>query len=128
MRLLAGVLCVLTTLAPAAPGPDPASVVDGWKTSPVYVDPSQRSLVPDKDADRLAERVRDRDPAIRIAVVPAAALSDGSGDNSAAARAYVDKLVDTQQADGIYLVVLGGATGSREEHDETRRSGGSRGF
>ena len=74
MRLLAGVLAVASVLAPtaAALGPDPASVVDGWKTSPVYVDPSQRSLVPDKDADRLAERVRDRDPAIRIAVVPAA--------------------------------------------------------
>ena len=105
MRLLAGVLFVSTLLAP---GPDPASVVDGWTTSPVYVDPSQRSLVPDKDASTLAERVKDHDPAIRIAVVPAASLN-GSGDNSAAARAYVDKLVDLQRADGIYLVVFGGA-------------------
>jgi len=110
MRLLAGVLFVATVLAPtaAAPGPDPASVVGGWKTSSVYVDPSQRSLVPDKDAAELAERVRDHAPAIRIAVVPVAALN-GSGDNSAAARAYVDKLVDLQRADGIYLVVFGGA-------------------
>ena len=33
-------------LAPTAavPGPDPASVVDGWASAPVYVDQSQRSL------------------------------------------------------------------------------------
>jgi hypothetical protein len=82
-------------------------VVDGWKTSPVYVDPAQRSLVPDKDAAELAERVNGHDPAIHIAVVPAAVLQ--AGDQSAAARAYVDRLVDRQQADGIYLVVFGGA-------------------
>ena len=48
MRLLAGVLCVSTLLAPAAavPGPDPASVVGGWKTSSVYVDPSQLLVLP----------------------------------------------------------------------------------
>jgi hypothetical protein len=111
MRLLAGVLFVSTVLAPTAavPGPDPASVVDGWASSPVYVDDSQQSLVPDKDASELAERVKGHDPAIRIAVVPAIVLNDGSGDNSAAARAYVDKVVDRQRADGIYLVVFGGA-------------------
>ncbi|MGW6199252.1 hypothetical protein ACWF0M_24100 [Kribbella sp. NPDC055110] len=104
MRLLAGVLLLATTLTGSN---DPAAVVDGWKTSPVYVDPTQRSLVPDKDAAELVERVSGRDPAIRIAVVPAAAL--GAGDQSAAARTYVDQLVDRQQADGIYLVVFGGA-------------------
>lgn len=111
MRLLAGVLFVSTVLAPSAavPGPDPASVVDGWASSPVYVDQSQRSLVPDKDATELAGRVKNHDSAIRIAVVPSIVLNDGSGDNNAAARAYVDKLVDRQQADGIYLVVFGGA-------------------
>jgi hypothetical protein len=104
MRLLAGVLLLASTLTGFS---DPAAVVDGWKTSPVYVDPAQRSLVPDKDAAELAERVNGHDPAIRIAVVPAAVLQ--AGDRSAAARAYVDQLVDRQQADGIYLVVFGGA-------------------
>jgi hypothetical protein len=104
MRLLAGVLLLASTLTGSS---DPAAVVDGWKTSPVYVDPAQRSLVPDKDAAELAERVNGHDPAIHIAVVPAAVLQ--AGDQSAAARAYVDRLVDRQQADGIYLVVFGGA-------------------
>jgi hypothetical protein len=104
MRLLAGVLLLASTLTGSS---DPAAVVDGWKTSPVYVDPAQRSLVPDKDAAELAERVNGHDPAIRIAVVPAAVL--GPGDQSAAAHTYVDQLVDRQQADGIYLVVFGGA-------------------
>ncbi|WP_371404988.1 hypothetical protein OHA10_04885 [Kribbella sp. NBC_00662] len=104
MRLLAGVLLLASTLTGSG---DPAAVVDGWKTSPVYVDPTQRSLVPDKDAAELAERVNGHDPAIHIAVVPAAVLK--AGDQSAAARAYVDQLVDRQQADGIYLVVFGGA-------------------
>ncbi|MFD3403220.1 hypothetical protein ACFWUU_21220 [Kribbella sp. NPDC058693] len=104
MRLLAGVLLLASTLTGSS---DPAAVVDGWKSSPVYVDPAQRSLVPDKDAAELAERVSGHDPAIRIAVVPAAVLQ--AGDQSAAARAYVDQLVDRQQADGIYLVVFGGA-------------------
>jgi hypothetical protein len=106
MRLLAGVLLLASTLT----GPsDPSAVVDGWKTSPVYVDPTQRSLVPDKDATELAERLNGHDPAIRIAVVPAAVLNDGSADNSTAAHKYVDKLVDAQKGDGIYLVVFGGA-------------------
>jgi hypothetical protein len=104
MRLLAGVLLLASTLTGSS---DPAAVVDGWKTSPVYVDPAQRSLVPDKDAAKLVERVNGHDPAIRIAVVPVAVLQ--AGDQSAAARAYVDQLVDRQQADGVYLVVFGGA-------------------
>lgn len=104
MRLLAGVLLLATTLTGSS---DPTAVVDGWKTSPVYVDPTQRSLVPDKDAADLAERVSGHDPAIRIAVVPAAVLA--TGDKSTAAHTYVDQLVDRQRADGIYLVVFGGA-------------------
>lgn len=109
MRLLAGVLLLASTLTGST---DPAAVVDAWKTSPVYVDPTQRSLVPEEDAAELAERVRGHDPAIRIAVVPAAVLNDGhdnNSNNSAAARKYVDKLVDAQRTDGIYLVVFGGA-------------------
>lgn len=110
MRLLAGVLLLASTLTGST---DPAAVVDGWKTSPVYVDPTQKALVPDKDAAELAERVSGHDPAIHIAVVPAAVLNDGSTDNSTdnstAAHKYVDAVVDRQKADGIYLVVFGGA-------------------
>ncbi|GAA2794857.1 hypothetical protein [Kribbella solani] len=106
MPLLAGVLLLASTLLGSS---DPTPVIDGWKNSPVYVDATQRSLVPDKDAAALAERVNGHDPAIHIAVVPAAVLNDGSTDISTAAHRYVDKLVDEQRADGIYLVVFGGA-------------------
>ncbi|MFK4086779.1 hypothetical protein ACI2LF_21910 [Kribbella sp. NPDC020789] len=106
MRLLAALMLLTTTMTGTA---DPAPVVEGWKDSPVYVDPTQRALVPDRDADELRERIDGRVPAIRIAVVPAAVLNNGGGNNGAAARAYVDALVDKQAADGIYLVVFGGA-------------------
>jgi hypothetical protein len=106
MRLLAALLLVTSTVT----GPnDPTPVVEGWKTSPVYVDPTQRSLVPDEAAAELADRVKDHDPAIRIAVVPAEALNDGRRDRRDSAKAYVDSAVDKQKADGIYLVVFGGA-------------------
>lgn len=106
MRLLAALMLLTTSMTGAA---DPAPVIDGWKKSPVYVDPTQRALVPDRDAEELKSRVDGQTPAIRIAVVPAAVLNTGGGDNGAAARAYVDALVDKQAADGIYLVVFGGA-------------------
>ncbi|TWD79296.1 hypothetical protein FB561_0353 [Kribbella amoyensis] len=105
MRFLAGLLLLTTSLSGAG---DPAAVVDGWKSAPVYVEPSQRSLVPDEAANRLAARVQGHEPAIRIAVVPAAALSS-SGSREQAARAYLDQVVDRQRQDGIYLVVFGGA-------------------
>ncbi|GAA1666782.1 hypothetical protein GCM10009745_06280 [Kribbella yunnanensis] len=106
MRLLAALMLLTTTMTGAA---DPAPVIDGWKKSPVYVDSTQRALVPDRDADELRSRIDGRVPAIRIAVVPAAVLNNGGGDNGAAAKAYVDALVDKQAADGVYLVVFGGA-------------------
>jgi hypothetical protein len=107
MRLLAALILLTTMMTGAAA--DPAPVVDGWKSSPVYVDPTQRALVPDRDADELKDRIDGRVPAIRIAVVPAAVLNNGGSDNGAAAKAYVDALVDKQAADGVYLVVFGGA-------------------
>ncbi|WP_157979751.1 hypothetical protein [Kribbella monticola] len=111
MRFLAALLLAVSWAAPlpasAARSATPSDVVEGWKNSPVYVDPSQRSLVPEQDSQRLAARVDGHTPAIRIAVVPAAALA--TGDRDQAARAFVDQVVDLQQADGIYLVVFGGA-------------------
>ncbi|ONI71457.1 hypothetical protein BWI15_14840 [Kribbella sp. ALI-6-A] len=105
MRLIAGLLLLSTSLTGAG---DPSTVVQGWQSSPVYVDPSQRALVPEKEAQRLAERVEGHDPAIRIAVVPAASLGT-TGSREQAARAYVDQVVDLQRQDGVYLVVFGGA-------------------
>jgi len=106
MRLLAALLLLTSTVT----GPnDPTPVIEGWKTSPVYVDSTQRSLVADEAAEKLADRVKDHEPAIRIAVVPAEALNDGRRDRRDSAKAYVDSAVDKQAADGIYLVVFGGA-------------------
>lgn len=76
----------------------------------MYVEPSQRSLVSAEEAERLADRTSGHDPAVRIAVVPAVALDAMTGaTREAAARAFVDAVVDLQKADGIYLVVFGGA-------------------
>jgi hypothetical protein len=102
MRFLAGLLLLTTPLT------GPSTVVQGWDSSPVYVDPTQRALVPDQEAQRLAERVEGQDQAIRIAVVPAASLAT-TGTREQAARAYVDQVVDLQRQDGVYLVVFGGS-------------------
>ncbi|GAA1551671.1 hypothetical protein GCM10009741_65210 [Kribbella lupini] len=102
MRFLAGLLLLTTPLT------GPSTVVQGWDSSPVYVDPTQRALVPDEEAQRLAERVEAQDQSIRIAVVPAASLAT-TGTREQAARAYVDQVVDLQREDGVYLVVFGGA-------------------
>lgn len=111
MRWVAGFLVLVTVWAlpgvAIAADVGPQDVVEGWKASPVFVDPTQRSLVPDKEAARLAERVAGHQPAIRIAVVPAAALD--STPQEVAARSFVDSVVNGQRADGIYLVVFGGA-------------------
>jgi hypothetical protein len=104
MRFLAALLLITATMAGSS---DPTTVVDGWKTSPVYVDPSQRSVVPDEEAGKLAERVKDQVPAIRIAVLPADALDDGRRDKQMSAKAYMDTVVFKQDSDGIYLVVFG---------------------
>ncbi|WBQ06563.1 hypothetical protein [Kribbella sp. CA-293567] len=85
----------------------PPDVVEGWKTSAVYVDPTQQSLLPAAEAQRLAKRVAGYEPAVRIAVVPAAAL--GSGTKHEAAQRFVDTVVDLQRADGVYLVIFGGS-------------------
>jgi hypothetical protein len=83
------------------------------------VDPSQRSLVPDKEAARLSARLKGHQPAVWIAVVPAALLNEVTVGNKTgkaqpaprdtAAATLVDWFVDEQKADGIYLVVFGGA-------------------
>ncbi len=110
MRWLAGLLVLATLWAvpgvASAADVGPLDVVEGWKSSPVYVDATQRSLVSEKDAARLAERVAGHEPAIRIAVVPASTLDPGLKNQGAAS--FVNSVVDVQQADGVYLVVFGG--------------------
>jgi hypothetical protein len=110
MRWLAGLLVMVVLWAhpgvASAADVGPLDVVDGWKTSPVYVDPTQRALVSDKDATRLAERVAGHQPAIRIAVVPASTLDSSMKEETA--RSFVNSVVDVQRSDGVYLVVFGG--------------------
>lgn len=104
MRFLAALMLLTSTMTSAG---DPNSVVEGWKTSPVYVDPTQSVLVSDEEAAKLAERVKDYDPAIRIAVLPQEALDDGRRDKQMSAQAFVDTVAYKQASDGIYLVVFG---------------------
>lgn len=111
MRWLAGLLVLAASWAlpgvAMADEVDPLEIVEGWKTSPVYVDPTQQALLPAADAERLAKRVAGHEPAVRIAVVPATAL--GLGTKEEAAKGFVDTVVDVQQADGVYLVIFGGS-------------------
>ncbi|PZF81854.1 hypothetical protein [Jiangella anatolica] len=81
-----------------------------WASTPVYVDETQRSIVPPADAERLADRVDGHSPATYIAVVPATALSDQPGDdNDARGAAFLDAVAEAGGPDGVYLVVFGGA-------------------
>ncbi|WP_328991072.1 hypothetical protein OG394_32935 [Kribbella sp. NBC_01245] len=107
MRLL---LSLLFLVAPVAPSPTVEEVAAGWQVSPVYVHPSQQALMPTAEAERLALRVQSHQPAVRIAVVPAAALNEMAGSTrEQKARAFVDAVVDTWRQDGVYIVVFGGA-------------------
>lgn len=102
-------LSLLFLLAPVATTPTVEEVAAAWQVSPVYVDPSQQALVPTAEAERLALRVQSHQPAVRIAVVPAAALNEmGGGTREQKARAFVDSVVDAWHQDGVYIVVFGG--------------------
>ncbi|TDE10906.1 hypothetical protein [Jiangella asiatica] len=121
LTLTAALLALAGTGLAAAPaavelsGPAPADghvadVLAGWESAPVFVDPGQRSIVSDDDAQRLTARVEGQDPPTYIAVVPAVALSDmPGGSNDERGRAFLDALADAGAPDGAYLVVFGGA-------------------
>lgn len=85
------------------------AVVEAWEAGPVYVDPTQHLLMPDTEADRLAERTRDHHPAVRIAVVPAVALSSmpGATDDQRGITFLWFAAVQSGN-DGYYFVVFGG--------------------
>lgn len=84
------------------PGSPYGSVAEGWRSSPVYVDPSARSAVPDTEAVRLARRVDAQNPPVRIAFLPASGLPGWSPD------ALLSAVVGKAGADGVYLVVYTG--------------------
>lgn len=101
---------VLPALADAA-GSEPYldSVVAAWRTDPVFVDQSQHLLVPGGEAARLEQRIQGHDPAIRIAVVPAVALSTMPGaTDDARAIAFLEDTTDRFDRDGYFFVVFGG--------------------
>lgn len=138
MRFLAGLLLLVSWALPSTASADPTptptptpsptrtemlidlrvpreidDTVAAWKTSSMYVDPTQRALVPGKEAARLTSRLEGQEPAVRIAVLPAAILNSVSGSatvsREVAAGTIVDTIVDKQKSDGVYLVVFGGA-------------------
>lgn len=103
-----------TTVAPAAAEPAPSGypgeVAMAWASAPVYVDDTQSGIVSADEAERLAGRVDGHSPAVYIAVVPAAALSDlPGGDDDARGAAFIDAVDQAGGPDGVYLVVFGGA-------------------
>lgn len=93
-----------------ASGDFPGAVALAWASEPVYVDETQSGIVSAADAERLADRVDGHSPAVYIAVLPAAALSDQPGDDDdARGAAFLDAVDEAGGPDGIYLVVFGGA-------------------
>jgi len=111
--LAVGVGAILAVVpAQAGVAPDDRyvdAVVDAWRAGLVYVDRTQHLLMTEDDAARLAERTRGHDPAIRIAVVPAVALSTmpGASDDQRGV-AFVQQAVDRFGSDGHYFAVFGG--------------------
>jgi hypothetical protein len=109
MLSVATVSMLATAVADGPTGPYLDDVVDAWHDSPVYVDPTQRALLPDSDADLIEQRIHAHQPTIRVAVVPAVAL-DGMPGRSYNERG-VDFLVEATSRvdeDGYYFVVFGG--------------------
>jgi hypothetical protein len=104
------VLAVVPAQAGVAPDePYVDAVVDAWRVGSVFVDRTQHLLMTDEDAADLEERLRGHDPAIRIAVVPAVALSTMSGAaDDQRGVAFVREAVDRFGSDGHFFVVFGG--------------------
>ncbi len=68
-------LAVLALLTAAAPGAQAATdlskVAEALRASPVYVDPAASGLLSSSDADALADKIKDADKPVFVAVLPA---------------------------------------------------------
>jgi hypothetical protein len=105
----AGAITTVMMLPAYAAEPYLDAVVDAWTRSDVYVDDSQHLLMAADEASRLAERVDGNRPPIRIAVVPAVALSElPGGTDHGRAIAFLEEGTDRLGRDGHYFVVFGG--------------------
>ena len=86
------------------------AAVAAWSGGdPVYVSPDSGALSAD-DADELRDRITGWRDDVFVAVLPATAIRQGSGDDADEASALIDDLYDGMGGrDGIYVVNLSGA-------------------
>lgn len=114
MTRLLSALWALGVLLTGVPAADEATYVDAavaaWRGGdPVYVSPDSGALA-DDDADGLRDRITGWRDDVFVAVLPAAAIRQGEGDDVDEASALLDELYDAMgRLDGIYVVNLSGA-------------------
>jgi hypothetical protein len=119
------VLVVLVGGGSAAAGDGYAErTVAAWAAGdPVYVSPDSGALAAD-DADVLRDRVTGWRDDVFVAVLPAAAIHQGSGDDADEASALIDTLYEGMGArDGIYIVNLSGAGTYAAGYGDADRAG-----
>ena len=113
LRLLSALL-VLVVLAggPATAADDgyAEAAVAAWSAGdPVYVSPDSGALSA-PEADALRDRITGWRDDVFVAVLPATAIRQGSGDDADEASALIDMLYEGMDSrDGIYVVNLSGA-------------------
>src|SRR5688500_12331053 len=105
MALRAVLLTLLVTalLAPsAARAQDPLdAAVAEPRTDPVYVDPDAEQAIPDADAARIRDRIRERDAGpTYVAILPGSAMQAAGGSAEGVARELQRRL----GRDGTYAV------------------------
>lgn len=82
--------------------------VTAWQAGPVFTHHEAGALA-DDDADALRERIDGWRDDVYVAVLPAAALAEAPGpDQPAQARAFLARLADRLDRDGVYVVAFGG--------------------
>ena len=113
LRLLSAVWVLVAFLAgpaAAAPAPYVDDVAAAWTDGdPVYVSPDSGALDA-ADADELRDRITGWRADVFVAVLPATAIRQGSGDDADEASALIDTLYEGMGSrDGIYVVNLSGA-------------------
>jgi hypothetical protein len=108
------VLGAVVSLLLSTTAPDPQQYVDDtvatWQDGqPVYLDPGSGAIT-EAQAEQLGDRITGWRDDVFVAVLPAAAVRQGPGDDADEASDLLDELyVGMGQQDGVYVVNVSGA-------------------
>src|SRR5215204_4358579 len=120
LRTLMLALLLAVAAAPAVSAQDAVgTAADALATDPVYVDPGAERAISAADADRIRQRIEERNAGpLYVAVLPESALNEGGGSAAGVAQAIAQRL----NRRGTFAVVAGNKfSGGSNELQGTRQ-------